>query len=99
MTLASLIQDDLRNRIETRHGLPERLTLDALARHYRVSFTPVRRAVDELVSQRYIEKDEQGRLSVGPRRARSQRAAVHADILAPLPNWDQLIATELIRRS
>lgn len=96
MTLASFIQHDLANRIEAGQGLPEPLTLDALARHYRVSFTPVRRAVGELVSQRYIEKDEQGRLSVGPLRA---RGPARADATAPPPNCDHLIAAELIRRS
>jgi len=99
MTLASYIQHDLENRIEAGNGLPEPLTLDALARHYRVSFTPVRRAVDELVSRRFIEKDKQGRLSLGSRRARGNQTAVRAAVPVPPPNCDQMIAAELIRRS
>ncbi len=71
MTIVAQIKQDLQARIQARQ-IPERLTLAALAKHYGVSFTPVRAVVDQLVRERYLHKQQNGRLAIGPRAAGKQ---------------------------
>lgn len=64
-TITDFIKQDLAARL--RHGqAPQRLTLAALAQHYDVSFTPVRLAVEELITERVLIKQDNGRLAVHP---------------------------------
>ncbi len=65
MTLAQYIERDLGERVRRRRGLPEPLTLAALAEHYQVSVTPVRQAVDSLVAQGVLRKGDNRRLVPG----------------------------------
>ena len=67
MTLTEFIQQDIQRHIEAGEQTPSRLTIAALSEHYRVSLTPVRAAIEQLVQDRYLEKLENGRLSVHQR--------------------------------
>lgn len=68
MTLALDIERDLAERIRRRSALPDRLTVRALAAHYGVSATPVRRAIEGLEREGWLERLGNGRL-VARRRA------------------------------
>jgi DNA-binding GntR family transcriptional regulator len=96
MTLADLVYEDLASRIESKEALPCKLTFSALAKHYKVSLTPVRTAVSRLVSEGYLKTLDNGRLQVGenppPAKARPKRsvpidlpsdreAAIRADLI------------------
>ena len=65
MTLADHVYEDLASRIECKEALPCKLTFSALAKHYKVSLTPVRTAVTRLVNEGYLKTLDNGRLQVG----------------------------------
>jgi DNA-binding GntR family transcriptional regulator len=61
-TIADFIKQDLKARLRSGAGLPDKLTLAALSEHYRVSFTPVRLAVRELIQERVLLRQDNGRI-------------------------------------
>ena len=65
-TLSEYIRSDLKRRLVAGQGPPAGLTLDALARHYGVSHTPVRRALRSLVAEGVLWRGGGGRIGVGP---------------------------------
>ena len=96
MRMAAYIEEDLKARIHAGAGLPAKLTLETLSRHYGVSFTPVRAAVRKLIRGRFLRKHANGRLEVSPdppRRARGSRG-----IEAPADR-ERMLATDALRRS
>jgi DNA-binding GntR family transcriptional regulator len=64
MTITRHIQDDLRARIHAGAEMPDRLTLAGISGFYKVSMMPVRLAVDALVRERLLRREENGRLAV-----------------------------------
>jgi DNA-binding GntR family transcriptional regulator len=95
MSIAAFIKHDLIANIRSGEIQSDRLTLDALSKRYRVSVTPVRAAVRELIEEKYLKKGENGRL------------AIHFDSppgsATELPeeprDWGQLIANDLVQLS
>lgn len=65
-TIGGYIKIDLAERLRSGDGVPKALTLQALSRHYRVSLTPVREAVRELVESGVLLKGPNGRLQANP---------------------------------
>jgi DNA-binding GntR family transcriptional regulator len=65
-TITGYIQNDLKARLRSGAGLPEKLTLAAISQHYRVSMTPVRLAVQQLIEERVLLKQANGRMKVNP---------------------------------
>ena len=66
MSISARIKRDLLGRLRTGSQLPTELTLDALAQHYEVSYTPVRVAVSELVAEGFLLKGTNRRLMPAP---------------------------------
>jgi len=95
MTIASYINDDLRARIQARAELPPRLTLAGLSEFYRVSMMPVRQAVSELVEAGYLQREENGRLTVNERRQGKGKGGAFQQ-QAPPTDWQQVIADEVV---
>lgn len=98
MTLAELVFEDLASRIESKEPLPSKLTFSALAKHYKVSLTPVRTAVKRLISEGYFKALDNGRLQVSdslPQRRRPKR------LRPPEPPKDNeaIIRSDIIRMS
>jgi DNA-binding GntR family transcriptional regulator len=94
VTLAAFIHEDLRARI-LGGTLTGKVTLRDLSQGYGVSLTPVREAVQALVRDKVLRKDESGRLAISPSPPRSGRASA-----TPRPqDWHQVIARDLMRRS
>ncbi len=73
MHLSAYIRNDLAARLRSGRGVPQPLTLSALARHYQVSLTPVRQAVAELVDQGLLVRGPNRRLQVVRRGGKSRR--------------------------
>ena len=65
-TIGGFIKADLTERLRNGQVLPKALTLQALSRHYRVSLTPVRDAVRELIESGVLLKGPNGRLQANP---------------------------------
>ena len=63
MSMTAYIKRDLQSALRTGRQLPSDLTLESLAGHYDVSFTPVRAAVAELVAEGVLQKGANRRLS------------------------------------
>lgn len=61
-TLTDFIRRDLSARLRADGGAPVALTLPSLSKHYRVSMTPVRLAVRELVADGVLIRGRNGRL-------------------------------------
>jgi DNA-binding GntR family transcriptional regulator len=96
MRMAAYIQEDLKARIHSGAGLPAKLTLETLSRHYGVSFTPVRAAVRELIRGRFLRKHANGRLEVNPDPPRA--AGPRRGVEAPADR-ERLLAADALRRS
>jgi DNA-binding GntR family transcriptional regulator len=96
MRMAAYIEEDLKARIHAGAGLPAKLTLETLSRHYGVSFTPVRAAVRELIKGRFLRKHGNGRLEVSPDPPRPSRS--RGGIEGPADRERQL-ATDALRLS
>lgn len=67
MSITTQIAHDLKSRLRSGQQLPAELTLDALAQHYDVSFTPVRAALAELVAEGLLLRGPNRRLEPAPR--------------------------------
>ena len=67
-TITDYIRRDLRARLQSEHDQPEDLTLGALSQRYRVSITPIRLAVRDLVAEQLLVKRPNGQLAINPHR-------------------------------
>jgi DNA-binding GntR family transcriptional regulator len=94
--MAAYIREDLKARLHAGRGLPAKLTLEGLSRHYGVSFTPVRAAVRELVRDRFLRKRGNGRLEVSPD---PPRAVVRRRGFEAPADPERLLAADALRRS
>jgi DNA-binding GntR family transcriptional regulator len=101
-TISDHIKRDLSGRIDSGLGPPANLTLDALARHYGVSFSPVREAVRGLVSEGVLAKGENGRLRINTANRPDQSLRLAESPTEP-PNraaeLEAVLASEVIARS
>lgn len=78
MRIADYIAEDLRGCLESSAELPFRLTLESMSRHYGVSVTPVRTAVDRLLAEGLLRRTASRRLATGSG-GRRRRAATAAE--------------------
>jgi DNA-binding GntR family transcriptional regulator len=95
MTLSAYIRDDLKAQIAG-GTLAGKLTLRNLSLHYGTSLTPVRGAVEALVRERVVHKEESGRLTISEAPPRATKPAAPAPALR---DWHQEIARDILRRS
>ncbi|WP_442484730.1 GntR family transcriptional regulator [Aeoliella sp. SH292] len=82
MTLADFIVADMRSHLDAKGEPPCKLTYESLSRHYQVSLTPVRAAIERLVDEKYLALLDNGRLEVAPR---GKRRMTRKTIVAPTP--------------
>jgi len=102
MNIATYIRNDLGSRLEAGRKLPAPLTLDALARHYEVSYTPVRTAIDALTKDGLLTRKSNGRLEAADASAPRTEAKYDSTKSAALPaakDPGALITDELVRLS
>lgn len=77
--------------------MPAPLTINALAEHYEVSFTPVRTALEQLAEQGLLTKMPNGRLArVAPRENGSTSKLAKVALPAPPRNSYTVIAGDLV---
>lgn len=99
-TLAHYVEEDVRRRIQSGRDLPHPLTLASLSRHYRVSFAPVRSAVDKLVREGLIRKKKHnGRIEVNPDIVGTRGS--YKPVEGPLQSddWDRILIKEVMSAS
>jgi DNA-binding GntR family transcriptional regulator len=66
MRMTTYIKEDLSARLKSGQNLPAQLTIDALSEHYKVSFSPVRTAIAELIDEGLVVKGPNRRLIAVP---------------------------------
>jgi DNA-binding GntR family transcriptional regulator len=100
-SLSDFVRDDLRRRLQRGAEAPPTLTLPALAAHYGVSFTPVRRAVAELIRGRVLRRQGNGRLESAAARTDGAAPAEPAAALPPdeARALESSLTDEIIRMS
>ncbi len=98
MPITTYIEEDLAARLRAGQELPVALTLDSISQHYKVSTTPVRRAVAKLIDEGLLKKGANQRLALGDRIDRGNERA--APVL-PSPPRDmyEVIRNDLIKLS
>src|SRR6185369_13422454 len=94
MSIATFIKQDLIANIHAGEIGTDGLTLDALSKRYRVSATPVRAAVRELIEEKYLKKGDNGRLAI-----RSEVLAGAASAPQEPTNWGEVIAHDMVQLS
>src|SRR5262245_49020585 len=95
MSLATYIKQDIIANIHSGAIGSHRLTLEALSKRYRVSETPVRIAVRQLIEEKYLKKNENGRLAI---RFRPSSRATAVSPEEPT-DWGKVIADDLVQLS
>lgn len=95
MRISDYVKRDLEFRIRSGSELPVKLTLGAIAELYGVSATPVRLALEELVAEHLIIKQENGRLKLNGS-GRKRRAVAPPE--RPT-DWEDVLAREVILMS
>jgi len=99
VSISAFIRQDLKQRIQSGATLPANLSLADLSRHYDVSITPVREAIQMLVDDGYLEKLGNRRIEVNP----SKIGVGVDDESVPLPkrpsDWDELLLDEVMHAS
>ncbi len=97
VTLADYIERDLEARLRSNNEtFRPCLTLNHLARHYGVSLTPVRKAVDHLVERELLTRQPNGRLSANRICVRRRK---RVDTPTPPVDWDAVLEQELLHLS
>jgi DNA-binding GntR family transcriptional regulator len=101
-SITDYIRRDLRARLRTEHDAPVDLTLSALSQEYRVSLTPVRLAVRDLVAEHWLVKRPNGQVAINHER---KRTPTSGDSIEPpnlpldLGNLESTFTSEVIRMS
>lgn len=100
MTISTYIKDDLTAQLQSGRELPVQLTLDSLAMHYKVSLTPVRAAVTELIEEGWLAKGANKRLTAtAPRRRNGRRTRRELKLPKPPRDPFEVIASDLVQLS
>jgi DNA-binding GntR family transcriptional regulator len=99
MSISTYIKEDLAAQLESGREMPVQLTLDSLADYYKVSMTPVRTAVAELIVEGLLHRGENHRLAatsrVGEKTGRSRKSTPPE---SPRDSFE-VIADDLVRLS
>ena len=99
MSIASYISDDIKQRIRSGATLPSNLTLADLSRHYDVSITPVRHALQSLVDDGFLIRLANRRIEVN----REMIGTSGDDEVTSLPrrpaDWDEILLDEVMHAS
>lgn len=98
MTITEFIKTDVKAALQVQGRLPYKLTLGAMSEHYKVSLTPVRHAIDELVEEGVIRRKENGRLEVVPDAVKGIKVETPAPA-AYEKNLEEQIRKDVIARS
>jgi len=99
MTLTEYIKSDIRGHIDAGRGVPCKLTIAALSAHYRVSLTPVRAAIDQLLEEKYLVKLSNGRLDVLPKSSKPKRLKQAVELPKPPVDLEEIVRRDVIRAS
>ena len=99
MSIESYICDDIKQRIRTGATLPSNLTLADLSRHYEVSITPVRNAIQSLVEDGYLVRLANRRIEINTSKIGIGGAEEAATPPRRPSDWDEILLDEVMHAS
>lgn len=94
--LSVFIERDIKSHIEDGRELPSALSLPELSRHYRVSITPVRHALQALEEQGYLTRLPNRRLQINPGKFGSGRTEHDVHHPRQPSDWADLLLNEVM---
>ncbi|WP_339735058.1 GntR family transcriptional regulator [uncultured Gimesia sp.] len=99
MSLKNYIKNDLEVRLRNGQELPAQLTLDSLAEHYEVSFSPVRIALAELVAEGLLQKGSNRRLVINPEQIKPLKRGKKSVLPEPPADMFEVITNDFVKLS
>jgi DNA-binding GntR family transcriptional regulator len=99
LSLTSYISKDLENRITSGDPETDDLSLQALAAYYKVSITPLRSAVKELVDKGIIIKLPNRRLQAKPRKSMKTEPRKAIALPPTQRDWNEVLIKEVVHAS
>ena len=99
MSLAQHIKQDVASRLDGGDTFADSLTLEGLARHYRVSLTPVRTAVSELIAEGVLKRSAGRRLVIRRRPRRSRTSQQPPPLPASFDDHYATVSRDLVEQS
>lgn len=99
MSLKNYIKNDLEVRLRSGQELPAQLTLESLAEHYQVSFSPVRIAIAELVEEGLLQKGANRRLVLNTKKIKPLKRGKKSALPEPPADMFEVITNEFVKLS
>ena len=99
MSLKNYIKNDLEARLRSGQELPAQLTLESLAEHYQVSFSPVRIAIAELVEEGLLKKGANRRLVLNTKKIKPLKRGKKSALPEPPADMFEVITNEFVKLS
>lgn len=99
MSLKNYIKNDLEARLRSGQELPAQLTLESLAEHYQVSFSPVRLAIAELVEEGLLKKGANRRLVLNTKKIKPLKRGKKSALPEPPADMFEVITNEFVKLS
>ena len=99
MTISEYIKHDLINAISTGTNMPDDLTLAGLAKRYKVSLTPVRIAIAELIDEEYFIRLDNGRLEINKNMIGKVSPSANLVAVSPPKDWQAIISDDVVKMS
>ncbi|MDF1743298.1 MAG: GntR family transcriptional regulator [Gimesia sp.] len=99
MSLKNYINNDLEVRLRSGQELPAQLTLESMASHYQVSFSPVRIALAELVDEGLLQRGSNRRLEISTNRIKPLKRGKKSDLPEPPVDMFEVITNDFVQLS
>lgn len=99
MSLKNYIKNDLEIRLRSGQELPAQLTLESLAEHYQVSFSPVRIALAELVEEGLLQKGTNRRLVRNTEQIKPLTQGQSSELPEPPADMFEVITNDFVKLS
>tara|TARA_R110002111_G_scaffold185031_3_gene250908 strand:- start:27958 stop:28818 length:861 start_codon:yes stop_codon:yes gene_type:complete len=99
MSLKNYIKNDLEVRMRSGQKLPAQLTLESLAKHYQVSFSPVRLALAELVEEGLLHKGANRRLVLNSDQVKPLKRGKKSVLPEPPADMFEVITNDFVKLS
>ncbi len=99
MSLKNYIKNDLEVRMRSGQKLPAQLTLESLAEHYQVSFSPVRLALAELVEEGLLHKGANRRLVLNLDQVKPLKRGKKSVLPEPPADMFEVITNDFVKLS
>src|SRR6185369_132859 len=97
--LTQFIRDDLRSRVLSGRNIPEKITLESLAKEYDVSLMPIRLALQHLIEEDVLIRNKNGRMEINIRKAGSQRGKAVRNSPKPPQDIHKAVMKEVLTLS